>query len=221
MGQKVWPLGFRVGITENWRSRWYAPKAEFGGLLVEDSKIREFIKKNFRFAGIPKIEIERDRESVTVILHTARPGVIIGRKGAKVDKLKTDLEGLTKRKVNLNIQEVPVPELDAQLVSESIAEQLEKRASFRRVMKNAMRIARERGAQGVKVTVSGRLGGAEMARTVSFNEGKIPLQTLMANVALGMATAVTTYGAIGVKVWIYCGQYEVGRQGHGAHAKKG
>lgn len=221
MGQKVWPLGFRIGITENWRSRWYAPKSEFGVLLVEDFRIRSFIKKQFKFAGIPKIEIERDRESVTVILHTARPGVIIGRKGAKVDKLKADLEALTKRKVNLNIQEVPVPELDAQLVAESVAEQLEKRAAFRRVMKNAMRMAREKGALGVRIMVAGRLGGADMARTVSFSEGKIPLQTLVADVSLGMATAVTTYGSIGVKVWIYKGPHEAGRRGHGAHAKKG
>jgi len=223
MGQKVRPTGFRIGITENWRSRWYANKQEFGKLLVEDQRIRLFIKREYEFAGIPKIEIERDRERVHIFLHTARPGVIIGRKGAKVDKLKDDLQKICGREVKLEIREITNPEVNAQLVSESIAQQLLKRAAFRRVMKTAIKTARDKGAQGVRLQVSGRLGGAEMARCESFSEGKIPLGTLQANIEYGFAEAFTSYGAIGVKCWIYQGPYEKkdGGVSHGAHAKTG
>jgi small subunit ribosomal protein S3 len=223
MGQKVRPSGFRVGITENWHSRWYGNKREFGRLLVEDQRIRTYIKREYSFAGIPKIEIERDTERVHIFLHTARPGVIIGRKGAKVDKLKEDLQKISGREIKLEIREITNPEVNAQLVAESVAQQLLKRAAFRRVMKTAIKSAREKGAQGIRIQVSGRLGGSEMARCESFGEGKIPLQTLQAHVEYGFAEAFTTYGAIGVKCWIYHGPYEVqdGGMGHGTHAKKG
>lgn len=222
MGQKVRPTGFRIGITENWRSRWVANKQRFGELLVQDHKIRRYIKREYEFAGIPKIEIERDMERVHIILHTSRPGVIIGRKGAKVDKLKEDLEKICGLPVELKISEISNPETNAQLAAEAVAQQLVRRAAFRRVMKNTMRAAMDRGAQGVKIRVAGRLGGSEMARTESFNEGKVPLQTLQAKVDYGFAEAFTTYGSIGVKCWIYTGPYEAEEvMRHGAHAKKG
>lgn len=221
MGQKVHPTGFRIGITENWRSRWFANKQQFGRLLVQDQHIRRFIKKEFEFAGIPKVEIERDMERVHVFLHTSRPGVIIGRKGAKVDKLKEDLETICGQEVKLEIREVNGAETNAQLVAENIAQQLLKRAAFRRVMKMAIRTAMERGAGGVKVQVSGRLGGSDMARREMFSEGKIPLQTLQARVEYGFSEAHTTYGSIGVKCWIYHGHYAEEGDGHGSHAKKG
>jgi small subunit ribosomal protein S3 len=222
MGQKTHPTGFRVGITENWRSRWFATKQQFGKFLVQDQNIRKFIKRDYAIAGIPKIEIERDMERVHVFLYTSRPGVIIGRKGAKVDKLKEDLETLCGQEVKLEIREVLNPELDAQLAAESVAGQLEKRAAFRRVMKQTIKAAMEKGAEGVKIQVSGRLGGAEMARCELFSEGKVPLQTLQAFIDYGFAEARTTYGAIGVKCWIYRGRYKA-EEGlsHGAHAKKG
>jgi small subunit ribosomal protein S3 len=223
MGQKVHPIGFRLGFTEKWRSRWFADKQRYGRLLVQDQHIRRFIKKEFEFAGIPKIEIERDMEKVRVILHTSRPGLIIGKKGAKVDRLKEDLETICGGEVKLEIREVTNPETNAQLVAENVAQQLlRKTASFRRVMKTAMQTALEKGALGVKLEVSGRLGGAEMARQEKFAEGKVPLQTLQAHIDYGFAEAFTTFGAIGVKCWIYHGRYsdeEVGR--HGSHAKKG
>ena len=221
MGQKVHPTGFRIGITENWRSRWFAGKQQFGQLLVQDQNIRGFIKREFEFAGIPKIEIERDMERVHVFLYTSRPGVIIGRKGAKVDKLKEDLEAICGQEVKLEIREVTTPELSAQLVAESVAQQLGRRAAFRRIMKMAMKSTMDRGALGVKIAVAGRLGGSEMARRESFSEGKIPLQTLQAHVDYGFTEAKTTYGSIGVKCWIYLGQYSEEGQGHGSHAKKG
>lgn len=220
MGQKVHPLGFRIGITENWRSRWFAGKQQFGRLLVQDQHIRKFIKKEFEFAGIPKIEIERDMQRVHIFLYTSRPGVIIGRKGAKVDKLKEDLESLCGQEVKLEIHEVSSPELDAQLVAESVVQQLLKRAAFRRAMKMAIKTSMDRGAQGVKLQVGGRLGGSEMARRETFHEGSIPCQNLQARVEYGFSEARTTYGTIGVKCWIYLGQYEE-EQGHGSHAKKG
>jgi small subunit ribosomal protein S3 len=222
MGQKVRPTGFRVGITENWRSRWFANKQRFGQLLVQDQQIRRYIKREYEFAGIPKIEIERDMERVHIILHTSRPGVIIGRKGAKVDKLKEELEKICGQQVELKIAEISNPELDAQLAAESVAQQLVKRAAFRRVMKTSMKAILDKGALGVKLQVSGRLGGSEMARRESFNQGKVPLQTLQAHVDYGFAEAFTTYGTIGVKCWIYRGPYnaEEGMR-HGAHAKKG
>jgi small subunit ribosomal protein S3 len=222
MGQKTQPTGFRIGITENWRSRWFANKQRFGKLLVQDQLIRKFIKREYAVAGIPKIEIERDMERVHVFLHTSRPGVIIGRKGAKVDKLKEDLEKLCGQEVKLEIREVLNPEIDAQLAAESVAQQLEKRVAFRRVMKSTIKSAMEKGAQGVKIQVSGRLGGSEMARCELFSEGKVPLQTLQAHIDYGFAEAFTTYGAIGVKVWIYRGPYKEEESfSHAAHAKKG
>jgi small subunit ribosomal protein S3 len=222
MGQKVIPTGLRLGIVEGWRSRWYAGKKDFGNLLVEDQKIRSYIAKEFRFAGIPKVEIERAANDVNCIIHTARPGLIIGRKGAKVDKLRDDLAKLTGRKVNINIAELSTPELSAQLVAESIAEQLEKRASFRRTMKKAVDLTVAAGAKGVKVQISGRLGGSEMARCETQVAGSLPLSTLRARIDYGFATAVTVYGSIGVKVWIYLGdeaEQESKEAGHGADAK--
>jgi small subunit ribosomal protein S3 len=222
MGQKTRPTGFRVGITENWRSRWFANKQQFGRLLVQDQHIRKFIKQEYAVAGIPRIEIERDMERVHVFLHTSRPGVIIGRKGAKVDKLKEDLETLSGQEVKLEIREVLNPELDAQLVAEGVAQQLVRRAAFRRVMKQAIRTTMEKGAKGVKIQVAGRLGGSEMARRETFSEGSVPLQTLQAHVDYGFAEARTTYGVIGVKCWVYRGPYQEneGRR-HASHAKKG
>lgn len=222
MGQKIRPTGFRVGITENWRSRWFANKQHFGKLLVQDQHIRKFIKQEYAVAGIPRIEIERDMERVHVFLHTSRPGVIIGRKGAKVDKLKEDLETLSGQEVKLEIREVLNPELDAQLVAEGVAQQLVRRAAFRRVMKQAIRTTMEKGARGVKIQVAGRLGGSEMARRETFSEGSVPLQTLQAHVDYGFAEARTTYGVIGVKCWVYRGPYQEneGRR-HASHAKKG
>lgn len=206
MGHKVCPTGLRLGITQEWRSRWYANKKQFGPLLVEDQRIRKFIKANYSFAGIPKIEIERTRDSLKVILYTARPGIIIGRKGAEVDKMKSELETLVGHPVDLVIKEVKQPELNAQLVAESVAEQLEKRASFRRAMKKAAEITMSMGAQGIKIQIAGRLGGAEMSRTEKCIMGSIPLQTLRGDVDYGFAEADTTYGRIGVKVWIYKGE---------------
>ncbi|MBN1490587.1 MAG: 30S ribosomal protein S3 [Phycisphaerae bacterium] len=211
MGQKVNPIGFRTGITEGWKSRWYAPKAAYGEFLVEDQKIRAFVddKLNRRppYAAVSKIEIERTRNEVKVVLHTARPGLVIGPKGAEVDKLRESLEDLIDRKVNVNIVEVKNPDLDAQLVAEAIAEQLKKRASFRRVMKMRAESAMANGAKGVKITCKGRLGGAEMSRREKQLFGSIPLQTLQAHVDYGYAVARCPYGAIGVKVWIYTGMY--------------
>ena len=222
MGQKVRPTGFRVGITENWSSRWVANKQRFGAMLVQDQHIRRYIKREYEFAGIPKIEIERDMERVHVILHTSRPGVIIGRKGAKVDKLKEDLEKICGLPVELKISEITNPETNAQLAAEAVAQQLVRRAAFRRVMKNTIKAARDRGALGIKIQVGGRLGGSEMARSEAFSEGKVPLQTLQAKIDYGFTEAFTTYGAIGVKCWIYQGPYDAqeGKR-HGAHAKKG
>ncbi len=206
MGQKIHPNGFRVGITRDWDSRWYAGKKEFGTLLLEDAKVRRFIKDQYYFAAIPKVEIERRGAELIILVHTARPGVLIGRKGAKVDKLKADIEGLTGRAVTLNVHEITRPELDAQLVAEGVAEQLQKRSAFRRTMKKAMDLTMDRGALGVRVRCSGRLGGAEIARTEDQLRGSIPLGTLDADVDYGLAEARCTYGIIGVKVWIFRGQ---------------
>lgn len=211
MGQKVNPIGFRTGITLDWKSRWYAPKAAFGEFLIEDYKIREYVDKRLNrqppYAGVTKVEIERTRNEVRVVLHTARPGLVIGPKGAEVDKLREQLEELIDRKISLNVIEIKNPDLDAQYVSESIAEQLKKRGSFRRVMKMKCDATMQAGAKGIRVICSGRLGGAEMARKETQIRGSIPLQTLQANVDYGVATANTTYGAIGVKVWIYRGTF--------------
>jgi small subunit ribosomal protein S3 len=207
MGQKIRPTGFRVGVMEDWRSRWYAGKQEFAELLVEDQQVREFIKKRYNKSGISKIEIERTRDEVKVFLHTARPGVIIGRKGQEVEKLQADLEKLTGRRINLKIEEIARPELNAQLVAEDIAEQLEKRASFRRTMKKTMDQTMEAGAFGIRVQLSGRLGGSEMARQETANLGRIPLQTLRAKIDYGFAEAKTAQGHIGIKVWLNNGDY--------------
>ncbi len=206
MGQKVNPLSFRIGFIEVHRSRWYATKKEFGKFLVEDFKLRRFVKKNYSFAGIPKIEIERTRESVTVIIHTASPGVIIGRRGAKVDKLTEDLQMLIGRKIELKIIEIDRPELSSQLVAESICEQLQKRSPFRRIIRKAAELGMSNGAKGVKVHVAGRIGGAEIARSESILLGSIPLHTLRAHIDYGFAEACTVKGKIGCKVWIYKGE---------------
>jgi small subunit ribosomal protein S3 len=223
MGQKVHPTSLRIGITEDWRSRWYAGKKKFGKLLVEDQKIRKYIKKNYRFTGIPKIVIERTRdEEVRVILYTARPGLIIGRKGAEIEKLKDTIEKLVGKTVDIRIQEIDKPELEAQLVAENIAEQLQKRAAFRRTIKKAIDITMGMGAKGVKVQISGRLGGAEIARTEGSTVGSIPLHTLRANIDYGFAESLTKYGTIGVKVWIFKGLIELGKEDKNAvDAEKG
>ena len=205
MGQKIHPYGFRVGITRPWLSRWYASKKDFGRFLVEDQKIRKFIKSKLQLAGISLIEIERMGDEIKVFLNTARPGIVIGRKGAEVDKLKEEVQKLTGKSVTVNIKEVSKPELNAQLVAESIAEQLVKRASFRRTMKKAIDNVMQAGAKGVKIICKGRLGGAEIARKERYVKGRLPLQTLTADVDYGLAEARTSYGIIGTKVWIYTG----------------
>ena len=212
MGQKVNPTGFRTGITEDWKSKWYAPKHAYGTFLVEDFKIRRLIdaKLNRRppFAAVSDILIERTREEITITLKTARPGLVIGPKGAEVDKLREELEDLIKRKVApIKVIEVKNPDLNAQLVAEAIAEQLKKRASFRRVLKQRMEGTMQAGGKGSRISVSGRLGGAEIARTEKQTTGSVPLTTLQADVNYGYAIAYTTYGTIGIKVWIYRGMY--------------
>jgi len=207
MGQKTSPIGFRTGITLGWQSTWFAPKANYGDFLVEDWKIRRYIDSRFNrqppFAAVAKTEICRTRNEVKVTLSTARPGMVIGPRGAEVDKLREELEELIDRKINVNVIEIKEPNLDATLTAESIAAQLQKRASYRRTMKMSCENAINAGAKGVKVICGGRLGGAEIARSETQKLGSIPLQTLDANVDYGVATARTTYGAIGIKVWIY------------------
>lgn len=220
MGQKVCPISFRLGITQGWKSLWYADKKSFGTLLVEDQKIRKVIKKGYSFAGISFIEIERTRQDAKITLHTARPGLIIGRKGAEVDKLKDEIQKLIGREVVIKIKEITKPELQAQLVAESIAEQLEKRAAFRRTMKKAMDASIDAGAKGVKIRVAGRLGGAEIARAEKMTTGSIPLHTLRADIDYGFAEAKTTYGVIGVKVWIYKGLISSDKEKKHAHDAK-
>ncbi len=212
MGQKVNPIGFRVGITEDWKSRWYAPKAVYGNFLVEDHKIRRMVdaKLNRRppFAAVSDILIERTREEITVTIKTARPGLVIGPKGAEVEKLREELEDLIKRKVApIKVIEIKNPDLNAQLVAEAIAEQLKKRAAFRRVLKQRIDATMGAGAKGIKICVSGRLGGAEIARQEKVTFGSVPLTTLQADVSYGYAIAFTTFGTIGVKTWIYRGLY--------------
>lgn len=223
MGQKVNPIGFRVGVMEGWRSRWYAPKQEYATLLVEDKKIRDFIKnhptKNYKAAGINRIEIERTRDEVKVILEVARPGLIIGKRGQEIEVLQEEVQNLIGRRVNLKINELKRPELYAQLVAEKIAEQLSKRASFRRTMKKALEEAMEAGAKGIKVQLAGRLGGAEMARREKQIAGSIPLSTLRAKIDYGFTEAMTPQGHIGVQVWINQGTY--GDETDGADAQTG
>ncbi|AEV70337.1 30S ribosomal protein S3 [Acetivibrio clariflavus] len=206
MGQKVNPHGLRIGIIKDWDTKWYAGKKNFSEYLVEDFKIRKFIKKKLYSAGISRIEIERAANKVKVNVNTAKPGLVIGKGGAGIEELRKQLEKLTKKNVLINITEIKVPELDAQIVAESIASQLEKRISFRRAMKQAMSRAMKLGAKGIKTQVAGRIGGAEIARTEHYHEGTIPLQTLRADVDYGFAEADTTYGKLGVKVWIYKGE---------------
>ncbi len=206
MGQKVHPTGARVGIIRDWNSKWYADSKNFADYLVEDQKIRKFLKKKLYIAGISKIEIERTAKMVKINLYTAKPGIVIGKGGAGVETIKTEVSKLIEKDVNLNIIEVKNIDTDAQLVAENIAGQLERRISFRRAMKQCMQKATKAGALGIKTAVSGRLGGADMARTEFYKEGNIPLQTLRADIDYGFAEADTTYGKIGVKVWIYKGE---------------
>ena len=206
MGQKVNPHGLRVGVIKDWDSRWYARNEKVGDLLVEDKKIRDYLKKTLYGAGIPKIEIERDNAKVRIYLHCARPGVVIGKGGEDIKKIEAQLVKLTGKAVDLKIVEVRDVDTNAQLVAENIAQQLEKRIGFRRAMKNSMGRAMRAGAKGIKTCCSGRLGGAEIARSEHYHDGTIPLQTLRADIDYGFAEAATTYGRIGVKVWIYKGE---------------
>jgi small subunit ribosomal protein S3 len=205
MGQKVNPHGLRVGIIADWDSKWYA-EGDFADNLVEDYNIRKFLKKKLYSAGISKIEIERASDKIKVTVHTAKPGVVIGKGGAEIEKLKADIKKFTKKDVNLDIKEVKKPDNNAQLVAESIAQQLENRVSFRRAMKSTMSRTMKAGAKGIKTSCSGRLGGADMARTEFYSEGTIPLQTIRADIDYGFAEADTTYGKVGVKVWVYHGE---------------
>jgi small subunit ribosomal protein S3 len=216
MGQKVNPIGFRTGIMEDWKSRWYASKKEFADLLIEDHKIRSFVTKKYKFAGIPKIEIERTRDEVKVVLHAARPGVIIGRKGQQVEQMQDELQQLVGRRINIKIEEISRPELQAHLVAEDISERLGKRAAFRRTIKEAMRQTMEAGAKGIKIQLAGRLGGAEMARREKQIEGSMPLSTLRAKIDYGFVEAKTAQGHIGVQVWINQGEYEGATDGDDA-----
>ena len=206
MGQKVNPHGLRVGVIKDWDSRWYARNEKVGDLVVEDYKLRKYLKKTLYSAGIPKIEIERDNAKIKIYLHCARPGVVIGKGGTEIERLRLELEKKLGKPVALNIVEVKTPDTDAQLVAENIAQQLEKRISFRRAMKNSMGRAMRMGARGIKVMCSGRLGGAEIARSECYHDGTIPLQTIRADIDYGFAEAATTYGRIGIKVWIYKGE---------------
>ena len=206
MGQKVNPHGFRVGVIKDWNTRWYANKKDFANYLVEDNKIRDFLKNKYYEAGIAYIGIERAANKETVSIHTGRPGMLIGKGRVGVDTIKAELAALTGRTVNVNIIEVRNPDANAQLVAENIAAALEKRTSFRRAMKQSLSRAMKAGAKGIKVKCSGRLGGAEIARTEGYNEGSTPLQTIRADIEYGFAEAKTTYGRIGVKVWIYKGE---------------
>lgn len=206
MGQKVNPHGLRVGVIKDWDSRWFAKDKDFGDTLVEDYNLRKLLKKQLYAAGVPKIEIERDASKVRIHIHCAKPGMVIGKGGSEIEKLRVQCEGILKKPVAINIVEVKSPDLNAQLVAENIAQQLEKRTSFRRAMKQAIGRAMKFGAKGIKTQVAGRLGGAEIARTEQYHEGTIPLQTIRADIDYGFAEAATTYGRIGVKVWLYRGE---------------
>lgn len=210
MGQKIHPLGFRIGVRERWRSRWSASKKEFPELIRQDQLIRKYLKRRYFSSGIGRVEIERTSEVTTIIVHTARPGVLIGRKGAKLEEIQNELTALVKdpsRSISLRVAEISRPELDAQLVAENVREQLEKRQSFRRVMKKTIQTSMNAGAKGVRLGLSGRLGGAEMSRREMKGEGTIPLQTLDADISYGFTEAKTTTGHIGIKCWIYRGRY--------------
>jgi len=207
MGQKVNPHGLRVGVIKGWDSMWYADDKEFGDFLVEDHKIREFLKKKLYAAGISKVEVKRTNDRVQVSLYTAKPGIVIGKGGAEIDKIKAEVQKLVPgKKLSLDVKEIKRPDRDAQLVAENIASQLENRVSFRRAMKSCMNRTMKSGAMGIKASCAGRLGGADMARTETYSDGTIPLQTLRADIEYGFAEADTTYGKVGVKVWIYKGE---------------
>ena len=221
MGQKVRPTGFRIGVMETWRSRWYASKREFGDLLLEDYKIRHFVATKYASAEIARVEIETTRDQVVVHMHTARPGVIIGRKGQEVDKLKAELEDLTGRRMDVKIVEITNPNRNASLVALKISQQLEKRGSFRRAIKKTLDEVMSAGVEGVKIQMSGRLGGAEMSRCEKASRGSIPLSTLRRHIDYGFAQSKTTMGVIGVKVWIDLGDYSNEETADGANAKAG
>ena len=206
MGQKVNPHGLRVGVIKDWDSKWFADKKDFAELLLEDNKIRKYVKEKLYTAGISKINIERASKKVKISIYTAKPGMVIGRGGAGVEELRKELEKLTGKSVVINVEEIKVQDLEAQLVAESIAESLERRVSFRRAMKQAIQRTMRAGAKGIKTSVSGRVGGADMARTEGYSEGTIPLQTIRADIDYGFAEADTTYGKLGVKVWLYKGE---------------
>ncbi|SNX54376.1 30S ribosomal protein S3 [Thermoanaerobacterium sp. RBIITD] len=206
MGQKINPHGLRVGISQDWDAKWFAKDKDFSNLLIEDIKIREFIKKKIYTSGVPKVEIERAANRIKIDVYTAKPGMVIGKGGAGIEELRQEIEKMTNKKVIINIVEVKNPELDAQLVAENIASQLERRISFRRAMKQSISRSMKLGAKGIKVSCAGRLAGAEIARTERYHEGVVPLQTLRANIDYGFAEANTTYGKIGVKVWINKGE---------------
>lgn len=212
MGQKVHPTGYRLASIEPHRSRWYANKKKFKDLLLQDYQIRRYIEKEYKAAGIPRIEIERTGEAVNVIVHTSRPGVLVGRKGVRVDQLKAELQRITGMTCHLTVREIKRPELESTLVAEVVAEALEKRMAFRRAIKKAIQTTMQAGARGIKIEVGGRLGGAEMARTAKEREGRVPLSTLRSFVDYGTAEARTSYGIIGVKVWIYKGDLDPGER---------
>lgn len=215
MGQKVHPTGFRIAVTEQWRSRWYATKRDFAKNLIEDQKIRRFIRKEWQFAAIPKVEIERTGELVTVFVHTARPGVLIGKKGTKVDEFRQVLEKLTGKPVRMKIIEIHRPEMEANLVAEAVAEQLGKRINYRRALKKVADASNNAGAKGIKIRVAGRLQGAEMSRIGNYRKGRVPCGTLRAQVDYGFAIAATKYGTLGCKVWIFRGEYGPGETTNG------
>lgn len=206
MGQKVDPRGLRLGIVRDWDAKWFANKKNFSDLLIEDIKLRNFIKKKLYPAGIARVQIERTANRVRIAIHTAKPGIVIGRGGTEVEALRKQLEKMSGRQVSINIVEIKAPELDAQLVAENVSSQLERRIAFRRAMKQVVSRSMKMGAKGIRIAVSGRLGGAEIARTEWYSEGKVPLHTLRADIDYGFAEAKTTYGKIGVKVWIYRGE---------------
>ncbi len=217
MGQKTNPIGLRIALTKDWRSKWYANKKDFGKLLVEDQKIRQILKSKLADAGVPRIQIERAANRCRITIFTARPGVVIGRKGSEIDKIKEDLNKLTGKEIYVDIQEVRQPDIDAQLVAENVAMQLERRIAFRRAMKKAIQIAMDSGAEGIRIRCSGRLGGAEISRTEQYLQGRVPLHTLRANIDYGFAEANTMYGKLGIKCWVCKG--DVQRQKGGPVSK--
>ncbi len=212
MGQKTHPLGFRLGVVKGWKSRWYAERG-FADLLAEDEKIRRYLRTRLQHAALSSVEVERKPGKIVVTIHTGRPGVVIGKKGAEVDKLREELALLTKSEVSINVEEITRPELDAQLVGDSVSHQLVQRISFRRAMKRAVQAAMRMGAQGIRIQCGGRLGGAEIARAEGYLEGRVPLHTLRADIDFARSTARTTYGTIGVKVWIFKGEVVEDRRG--------